>query len=325
MEAVLSVMVDDQVGPGEYGQTLVEAAGIYLHSDYCLPLRSPARALHLALQALALESGQGVLLSALSPRYYLQVIGELGLIPLYCDVTPGTCSVSAGTLEAALERRPEGAHCILLHHTLGYVPDTAAIHVLGIPVIEDRSRSFGPDSAADEAAGEAASLSLLGLEERDMLTGGGGALLYAHSRRNGAALRSMDVLPEDKLPDLNAALALVQFKEAARNLTRRQEIGGIYAQAAARTRHSTFVQDGEYNYYAFPLVLETGYKDVKAYARRKDIDVALAFEDTLIASVPPLECPEAYSISLRTALFPLYPRLSGAEVERVGRLIQTLP
>jgi dTDP-4-amino-4,6-dideoxygalactose transaminase len=82
-----------------------------------------------------------------------------------------------------------------------------------------------------------------------------------------------------------------------------------------------------YNNYAFSLVLETGMKDVKAYARRKEIIVESAFENTLARCgvVPMEQCPEACSLSLRTVLFPLYPRLRAEEVERVSKLIVTLP
>jgi dTDP-4-amino-4,6-dideoxygalactose transaminase len=240
----------------------------------------------------------------------------------------------------------------------------APILDLGLPVIEDRSQSYGALSAerplspaavaAAEAAGtEAAAapaapaaapvvapppepaypsgvLTIVGLEEKDVLTAGGGALLYAISRRDAGALRSWgDLLPEYGLPDMNAAMAVVQFREAGRNLERRKEIAQVYAQASLRTRHKRFVQNDiyEYNNYAFPLILETGMKDVKAYAKRKDIDVDSAFEDTLMGAglVPQELCPESYSLSLRTALFPLYPRLSGSEVERIAKLIQTLP
>ena len=111
-----------------------------------------------------------------------------------------------------------------------------------------------------------------------------------------------------------------------------------------RTRHKRFIQYDvinpktqagdapeklpvEHNNYSFPLILETGMKDVKAYARRKDIAVESAFENTLVGSgmVPPEQCPEAYSLSLRTLLFPLYPRLRMADAEKVAKLILTLP
>jgi dTDP-4-amino-4,6-dideoxygalactose transaminase len=162
-----------------------------------------------------------------------------------------------------------------------------------------------------------------------MLTAGGGALLYAVNRRDAAVLRGITLLGENSLPDMNAAMAVIQFREAGRNMEKRREIAAAYTQAALRTRHNRFVQQGEwdYNNYAFSLILETGMKDVKAYARRKEIVVENAFGDTLAGSgeVPSGLCPEAYSLSLRTALFPLYPRLGAAETGKIAKLIMTLP
>ncbi|GHV28282.1 aminotransferase [Spirochaetia bacterium] len=350
MDAVLTALVEDKIGPGEHAQSLIRIAKDRLHFDYCLALRSPAIALSLALRVLNPEQGRGVIISALSPRYYKQVIEELGMVPLYADVLPSSASIGPDTIEAARSLSGEAAaRCIVLDHTLGYIPDMAAIIALGLPVIEDRSRSYGalaaerPLGAAEAAAAETAEikpppeapypagvLSILGLEEKDLLTAGGGSLLYAMHRRDAAVLRNYAALPPEYcLSDMNAAMAVVQFREAARNLEKRKEIAKVYAQACMRTRHKRFVQNDtfEYNNYAFSLVLETGMKDVMAYAKKKDIAVESALEDTLMGAgaVPPEQCPEAYSLSLRTARFPLYPRLSGPEIEKVGKLIQTLP
>ncbi|MDR2029308.1 MAG: DegT/DnrJ/EryC1/StrS family aminotransferase [Treponema sp.] len=332
MDAVLTAMVEDKIGPGEYAQRLLQIAREHLGYDYCLALRSPAIALYLALKALNLEDGQGVIISALSPRYYKRVIEGMRLVPLYGDVLPALPCLGPQTVEAVLARKTEASpRCIVLHHTLGFVPDMSGISGLGLPLIEDCSRSYGTIPAEGEgAAVQAGTLSILGLEEKDMLTGGGGALLYAANRRDASVLRNQaDLPPEYGLPDLNAAMAVVQFKEAGRNLEKRKEIAQVYTQSSLRTRHKRFVQAGntEYNNYAFPLILETGMKDVKAYARRKDIAVENAFEDTLMGAgaVPPALCPDAYSLSLRTALFPLYPRLGASETGKVAKLIVTLP
>jgi dTDP-4-amino-4,6-dideoxygalactose transaminase len=350
MDAVLTALVEDRVGPGENAQNLVRIAKERLQFDYCLALRSPAIALALALRSFNLEPGQGVVVSALSPRYYKQVIEDLGLVPVYADVAPSAAFVDPVTVEAA-RSRPDGpvVRCMVLEHTLGYVPDMAALLELGLPVIDDRSRSYGSlaaerplgpaAAAAAENAGDkgepetpyqAGALSILGLEEDDLLTAGGGALLYARNRRDAAVLRSYAELPREYgLPDMNAAMAAVQFREATRNLEKRKEIAQVYAQAGLRTRHKRFVHNDsyEYNNYAFALILETGMKDVMAYAKKKDIAVESALENTLmgVGLVPTELCPEAYSLSLRTALFPLYPRLSRPEIEKVSKLIMTLP
>jgi dTDP-4-amino-4,6-dideoxygalactose transaminase len=327
MAAVLAAMADDRVGPGEGSRMLVQSAREYLEFDHALALRSPARALFIALESLSLSDGDGVLVSALAPRYYAQVLSELRLRPVFCDTAPGSACTDAALMGAALAR--EGGRCIVASHSLGFVPDMEAICGLGLPVIEDISQSYG-GSYGGKPAGSLGQLVILGLEEQDMLTAGGGALLYAPKRREAGVLRGLEPLSEYSLPDLNAAMAAVQFKEAPRNLERRRAIAQVYLQAAQRTRHRQFQSagEGEYNNYAFPLILETGMKDVKAYAKKKDIVVESAFDSrSLIGSVPEAaeSVPEAWSLSLRTALFPLYPRLGSSETEKIAKLIMTLP
>jgi dTDP-4-amino-4,6-dideoxygalactose transaminase len=375
MDAVLTAMVEDKIGPGDQAKFLIQTAREKIRFDYCLTLRSPAMALHLALRTLNLEKGQGVMVSALSPLYYARVIEDLGLKMYCCDVHPSTVNMSMETVEKALASKSADIdiRCIILQHTLGYLGDGVALAELGIPVIEDCSQSYGtvigesPDIKPGEEAepngstlsssvsagnvvpaGNAGVFAILGLEERDMLTSGGGALLYSANRRDSAVLRSHgDLPPEYGLPDMNAALAIVQFREAAKNLLKRREIARLYSQSALSTRHKRFIQPEvtdpraavivneesrekqpvEYNNYAFPLILETGMKDVKAYARRKDIAVESAFDNTLTGRgmVPPEQCPEAYSLSLRTVLFPIYPRIGMADAGKVAKLILTLP
>jgi dTDP-4-amino-4,6-dideoxygalactose transaminase len=330
MDAVLTAMVEDKIGPGEHARSLVHVAREHIHFDYALSLRSPVMALYFALKALNAEKGRGVIVSALSPRYYATVIEGMGLKLLYCDVSPASPCPGKADVEAALRSGGgEGGVCaIVLHHALGYEPDTAGIADLGVPLIEDRSRSYGETEEGKETANGV--FTILGLEDRDMLTSGGGALLYAMNRRDASVLRNYGELPREYcLPDINAALAAVQFRESAKNIGRRKEIAAVYTQAGLRTRHKRFVRRDEdgYNNYAFSLILETGLKDVKAYARKKDIMVESAFDDTLInaGALDPGLCPESYSLSLRTVLFPLYPRLRAAEVERVSKLIGTIP
>jgi dTDP-4-amino-4,6-dideoxygalactose transaminase len=334
MDAVLTAMVEDKIGPGERARFLIAAAREQLRFDYCLSLRSPAIALSLALKALNLEDGQGVIVSALSPRYYKQVIEDLRLKPLYCDVGASLPCVGRETIEKVLragggDKSGPVPRCIVVHHTLGFVPDMAAITELGLPVIEDISQSCGSLPAEDFEPVHG-TFTILGLEERDMLTSGGGALLYAMNRRDASVLRNFgDLPPEFCLPDMNAALAAVQFREAAKNREKRKEIAQVYTRSSLQTRHKRFIprEDHEYNNYAFPLILETGLKDVTAYAKKKEITVESAFVDTLAgaALVEPGRCPESYSLSLRTVLFPLYPRLRSQEIERVSKLIMTLP
>lgn len=326
MDAVLTTMVQERIGPGEQAQKLIQYARELIGYEHCIALRSPVMALYYALKALSLPSGCEVVISALSPSYYYCVICDAGYIPIYADVDELGAQLTVESVQAVLSPQT-GA--IVVHHALGYVPDVPALIELGIPVIEDCSRSYG-SHWLEKRSGSFASLSILALEERDILTAGGGALLYAMNKREASVLRQFKDLPmEYLLPDMNAALAWVQFREDEKNRGRRREIAMIFRQASARTRHRSLVQQGEseYNNYTFALVLETGLKDVKQYASRKEVSVEAAFDDTVLA-VHPLEtshCPNANSLILRTVRFPLYPRLKQTEIAKISKVLASLP
>ena len=360
MDAVLTTMVEDRVGPGEHTRFLIHTAKEIFGYDYCIALRSPAFALQLALEAFLLKDlsepkadatedalqkertvyagmtrdtgdenvpkGRGVIISALSPLYYERVIRSLGLIPMYCDTANDSPLMAGDKISALMEAKPL---CIIFHYTLGYLPEAEMLSDLGIPVIEDCSQSAGT-VLGEKRAGSFGTLSILGLEEKDMITAGGGALLFATNRRDAAVLRSLGELPpEYLLPDLNAAMAAVQLREGEKNLARRRELAQIYVQSSLQTRHKRFreAESMEYNNYAFSLILTSGAKDVKAYAKRKEIAVEEAFDTTLVGSgaIPSAQCPCASSLALRTMLFPLYPRLGAQAADRVAKLIMALP
>jgi dTDP-4-amino-4,6-dideoxygalactose transaminase len=331
MDAVLTALVEDKVGPGERSEFLIQTAKERLGFDSCISLRSPAIALALSLKLLNIEAGKGVMVSALSPLYYLRVIQDMGFTPVVCDVGENQACLSKETILSALDGRDIRA--IVVHHTLGFTPESVDIAEIGVPIIEDCSLSCGTSYSTDtgrveRSASRVSPFVILGLEERDMLTAGGGALLFAVNRRDGSVLKNAGGLPpEYGLPDMNAAMAIVQFRDLAKNLEKRKEIAQVYAQASLRTRHKRFIVHEPYNNYAFPLILESGMKDVKAYARKKEIMVESAFSGTIIGGNPDLNerCPVSASLALRTALFPLYPRLSSADIEKTAKVIGTLP
>ena len=141
MDAVLTQLVEEKLGPGEQSQRLIQIAKDHLNFEAAIALRSPVMALALALRVFKpAESEQGeknaVLISALSPRYYGQVIAEAGMHPVICDVAPGSAYLSAGTLQAAIEENAGNMaiRCVLVHETLGFLPDMPALAELGIPI-----------------------------------------------------------------------------------------------------------------------------------------------------------------------------------------------
>lgn len=358
MDAVLTCMVDERIGPGELNARLIQTAKEFFSCAGAVALRTPAAALKYALKALSLEAGSGVMLSALAPLWQYEVTQELGFKPIVLDVQSETAQVTAEIVSQGIQN---GGRALVLRESLGILPDFENILALGIPVIEDISQSAGgfvEESAQDAAsagqaqksepssegdgsvksevkgrkAGSFGVYAICSLEERDVITAGGGALLMAAGRRDWPVLKSMaeNILSIEMLPDINAALATVQIKEFARNEAKRKELHALYNRSIMSGKNKGFVRDVELNstIWSFPIALNSGFKDVKAYAQKKDIEVRLAFEDSIIAAKGEdlgAVCKNAKALALRAAVFPLYPRLNRSQIEKISKVLVTLP
>ena len=326
MDAVLTCMVEEKIGPGEMNQKLIKLVRELYAAEGAIALRSPAMALVYALKMFDLPEKAGVLLSALAPSWQYIEVQRNGFTPIVLDVDPLTGLV---TLEAVEEGIKQGGRVLVLHETLGNVPDMEAFVALSIPIIEDISQSAGA-MYGEKPAGTFGSFAILGLEERDILTGGGGGILIAVERRNASVLKNMaETIPiTDFLPDINASLAFVQLKNMEKNLRLRDEMRELYLRALLQTRHKPLVfSEGVKNpVYSFPVILESGFKDVKQYVNRKDIDIELAFTDSIADFLKEEnKCINAASLLLRTVLFPLYPRLGLNNAAKITKVLGTLP
>lgn len=371
MDAVLTCLVDEKVGPGEMASRLEKKVCETFGVPFALALRSPALALDFALKLLNLQQNTPVIISALAPSWHYQQVVRSGFTPVVLDVDRKTALMETAMIEQAVK---EGARALVLHNTLGNVPKYEDFSELGIPIIEDISQSAGSyytnseiidpikaieysckkdsadaaneNAAQDEKAetgtttNEAAVLkragtfctfTILGLEEKDALTAGGGAVLFVSDKRSVPPLKQLaaEIPSTDKLPDINAALGFVQLKNLKKNMEARLEIEKIYKRAVMSGKHGlfSFLPNVIPAVYNFAVVLERGYKDAEKYANKKKVEVALAFTDTVAYALADklTDCENAKALILRTALFPLYPRLGVKKAETVSKILSTLP
>lgn len=337
MDAVLTCMVDEKIGPGELNAKLITQIKEFIKCDGAVALRSPAIALKYALMSMGLEANSKVMVSALAPAWQYQSLVSMGFEPLVLDVDEVNGLVNEQIINEGIK---QGGKVLLLHETEGILPNLDKIVKLGVPIIEDISQSAGSafsmtgedDSAQQQKmAGTFGVYSILGLEERDVITAGGGAVLISPGRREWIVLKKyVDEAPlTDLLPDINAALAWVQVKEFARNEKTRKELFAMYQQACFIGRHKMYARENENGSTAcsFPLVLSSSYKDVKQYAAKKDIEINLAYENSIIALKDELSetCIHAKSLYLRCVHIPLYPRLTHAESSKIIKVLSSLP
>lgn len=355
MEGVLTCLVDEKIGPGETTLRLIQTVKELTQCDGAVALRSPAIALEYALMALNLPKESAIMVSALAPAWQLITIERLGYKALVLDVTEATGQIAFHSAEEGVKN---GGRLLVLTESMGILPDIYAFLTLGVPIIEDISHSAlsfyplpdegsqessqsakeekSPEAQAQEPRGKCAGMygtyTIFGMEDRDTITAGGGALLLAPARREWIVLKKLsDAAPStDIMPDMNAALALVELKEFSRNEETRKTLYELYSRATMSGRHKTYTRasGAGSTIYSFPLVLNSGFKDVKAYSQKKGIEVRQAYENSIIALKQEElsgTCICANSLLLRCALFPLYPRLGKKDAERIIKVLASLP
>lgn len=324
MDTVLGCLVTDSIGPGEYTEKFLKNAKETLGYEAAVALRSPYIALSIALRRLGLPGGARVALSPLAPLYHASVVEDLGFVPIFVDHDPETC------LPRLEEAGGKGCSAIVLFEAFGMLPEKSAVDDLGIPVIEDMSQALGA-FRNETRAGALGNFAIYGLEQGSPATSGGGALLFAASRRDSPVIKNMaEVLPKEiLLTDYNAALGLAQLRDLPHSLERRRELEEKFQMELARSRHRTFLQEGEGSggLCAFPVVLESGMKDVVVHAKRNGIEAAPAFEQSIVSreDFPARDCPGTRSLAMRCILFPLHEKIGAKDAGIIAKVLATLP
>ena len=379
MDAVLTCLVSDSIGPGVLSHQLASDLAAYLGVEAGTCVRDYSTAIGLAFDAAGIAAGDQVILSPLAPGVYRKVLASRGVRARLVDVDPASGSLTA---KAVQESGILGVKAIIVHYTVGIIPEIEALSGLGLPMIEDISEGFG-GITADKRSGTYGQFTIVGLEPEHIVTAGGGAVVLARGKHEKAELKqASERLPREMiLSDMNAALAIQQVKRVEQFIEKRREIAAIYHRAIMRGRHKMLIQPGETDsvYFSFAVVLANGAREVIQYARRKQVETVRAFESSYLAAMlvemsadpvadeskaeeqiadvdsgsasdqtpGPAErlvqpetgegtdrvteetasrhFPNAQSLYLRCVLFPLYPSLPRKEVEKIERVLTTLP
>ena len=352
--SVLNCLVSDQIAPGPLNQEFTASLSRALTVPGGVSLISYRSSIHCALELLELEEGDGVLISSLAPKEYLQVIESRGLVALVADVEPGRPLLSSNSAQHQLA---SGAKAIVLYYSLGSMPAGDDIFQLGVPVIEDITQAVG-GVWGDRPCGSRGRVGVLSLDPGGLITTGCGGVVFSRDRRSVRTLKDIagQGFYDQLLPDMNAALGITQVRELQRFLDKRFEIAQVFREALLRSRHSPLFNDEDWVCvdFSFPILVKDGRLEVIQYANKKGIQSEPAFKNAIVAvegytspeggndslggsSSAGLDSsegreintarqfPNAQELLWRCLLFPLYPSLARRDVQLICKVLSTLP
>jgi len=142
-QAVMGVLDREYLGMGSEVQLFEQALSIFFGRPAVCVINGTA-ALHLALQACEIGSGDEVLVPSLTYISSFQAISATGAKPVACDVDPETCLLD---IRDAAQRITARTKAIMPVHYTGGVGDLDALYEFArgykLRVIEDAAHAFG--------------------------------------------------------------------------------------------------------------------------------------------------------------------------------------
>lgn len=327
MDALLSTLVSDYKEASNDNNDFLKALAKYLHFEPGALLRDYSTAINTSLKALGLGSGSRVLISALSPSVYIKELEKLSITAVYADVDISTGCIGSEEINKLADSEIDG---IILYSPNGISTDYSLFSELDVPVIADITTTIGCNFS-DEENSWTPDITILRMELMDIITSGEGSAVFAGNKKTLTSLRGVisDLPVTALLLNMHAAMGLIQLDSLEYFVEKRREIGDVFEKSLLKGHHKSFYPSNDLarNYPSFYVVLNSPFKEVIRYARKNGIMVELAFTDTAMALDPELskQCPNANSLHMRTAVFPLYPGLGSRNTLTIARLLSTLP
>jgi len=342
---------------GRFERDFAAAVG----ARHALALNSGTAALHLALEAVGVRSGDEVVI----PTYTFAATGEvvtyLGARPVLADCRSHTFNIDAGTIEPCLTNRTKA---IIPVHIAGQPCDMDPIlelaHRRNLHVIEDAAHAL-PTTYKGRPVGSLGDLTAFSFYATKTITTGEGGMVTTKRDDYVARMRRMSLhgLSKDawnrytdkgrwsyeiedfgfkyNLTDLAAALGLQQLRRMHDFHLRRQRIATAYAEAFAGLDTGITPTEVPYGTHAWHLyilelnlpALRIDRNEVVEELRSRGVGTSVHFKPLHLHPLyretygyQPGQFPVAEGAFARAVSLPLYPLMTDADVGYVIEAVQ---
>jgi dTDP-4-amino-4,6-dideoxygalactose transaminase len=215
----------------------------YLEAKHVLALASGTAALHLALVALDVGTGDEVITSPITWPATANVIVHTGATPVFVDVREGDLNIDpARAAEAVTER----TKAILPVDLAGQPSDLDPLLELGAPIVEDAAHA-AESRYRGRKVGSIAAVTCFSLYATKNIAAGEGGLIATNSDEIAAAVRDLRLMRRGdgslydipvpgykaNLSDVLASIALVQLDKVEPHAEIRRRQFALYDEAVA--------------------------------------------------------------------------------------------
>ncbi len=237
--AVCRVLSSGHVARGAEAKTFERELSARLGVPHVRLASSGTAALHAAIRALGIGSGDEVALPSFVCAAVLHAIRHSGAAPVPADIDPGTLGLTPEGIRAV---RTPRLRAIVVVHPFGRLLDLAPFREFGVPLIEDLAMALGAQGT-EGPAGSLGTVSICSFYATKMITTGHGGCIGTASDDLARAVDDLldyDERDSDRvrfnysMSDVNAAIGRAQLARLDGFLAARRALASIYRTRLAR-------------------------------------------------------------------------------------------
>ncbi len=253
IQLAVDVLKSGMLVQGEYVQRFEASLAEYVGVEHAVAVSSGTAALHLALTALGIGTGDAVLVPAFSFVATANAVRLSGAVPVFVDISQDDYNIDAGLLEKVIleYQGSEALRAIMPVHEFGCPANMNAICRLAkehdLLVIEDAACALGA-RVMGQHLGTFGACGCFSFHPRKSITTGEGGVLTTNDASLAAQLRLLrshglsrvnghiDCLVTGynyRMTDFQAALGINQLLRIDENLAKRKVLVNRYYEALA--------------------------------------------------------------------------------------------
>ena len=332
------------VGGDGHRRQLEQFFADYAGTAGAVATNSCTSAIVLGLRALRVGSGDEVAIPTYTCLAVLNAVAQVGATPrlMDCAYEPRRMDFNVTPDSAALARTPR-LRAAIVPHMFGVVADISGIRrALDVPVIEDVTLALGARHEGRNVGGQG-EIAVSSFHASKMIASGEGGILTARDEQLLERARTLNGWQAEQaadrlrtsgfaytearynfnLSELGAALALSQFQKLSRFIERRHHIAARYDEWL---RHAPRIllprlDAGGGVYFRYLVAVEVDVPTVLSDMAEAGIEAGRGVYPSLhdFLGEPAARFPNAVRAAGSLVSIPIYPALSDADVDTVGR------
>ena len=331
--AVDAVLRSGMIAQGPEVAGFEEEFSALVDGRHCVAVNSGTSALHMALIALGIGTGDEVIVPSFTFAATANAVKLAGANPVFVDIEADSFCMDPDAFDAAITSR---TRAVMPVHLYGHPADMTRIGVIasegGIAVLEDAAQAHAAKLNGIPAGAFGAAAAFSFYPTKNMTSGEGGMVVTksADTARTVRLLRNQGMEQRyrneivgfnTRLTDVHAAIGRTQLRKLAGWTARRQETAAIFDAELRGVVTPPVAEGAEHVYHQYTIRVPGHDRDAFMVALAELGVGSGVYYPTPVHALPSfdlsLDLPETRRAAQEVISLPVHPALSDEDVERV--------